>query len=77
MVGRVCMDQFLLDVTDVPGVSEGDEAVLIGAQGPETIPVDEVAALADTIGWDVMASLKARLPRLYIRGGVVERVATS
>ena len=77
MVGRVCMDQFLVDVTDIAGAAEGDEAVLIGHQGAETIGVDEVADLAETIGWDVMASLQSRLPRLYVRGGFVERVATA
>ena len=52
------MDQFLVDVTDIAGAAEGDEAVLIGHQGAETIGVDEVAELAETIGWDVMASLR-------------------
>ncbi|MGH2633432.1 MAG: alanine racemase [Tepidiformaceae bacterium] len=74
MVGRVCMDQFLVDVTDLPGVAEGDEVVLLGEQGPENITAANVAALAGTIPWDVFASLQARLPRLFQRGGVVERV---
>ena len=74
MVGRVCMDQFLVDVTDVPGAKEGDEAVLIGTQGAERISTDDVAARAGTISWDVLASLQARLPRLYHRSGVVERI---
>ncbi len=76
MVGRVCMDQFLCDVTDVPGAAEGDEAVLFGTQDTERIGVDEVADLANTISWDVMASLQARLPRIFHRGGIVERVVT-
>jgi alanine racemase len=71
VVGRVCMDQFLADVTDVPGAAEGDEVVLIGSQGGLRITVDEVAALTGTISWDVMASLQARLPRICHRGGVV------
>jgi alanine racemase len=71
MVGRVCMDQFLVDVTGVPGAKEGDEAVLIGAQGNERITADDIAALAGTISWDVMASLQARLPRLALRGDLV------
>jgi alanine racemase len=68
------MDQFLADVTDVPGASEGDEAVLIGTQGGEWIGADEVAETTGTISWDVLASLQARLPRLYHRAGSVERV---
>ncbi|MGD9933300.1 MAG: alanine racemase [Dehalococcoidia bacterium] len=72
MVGRVCMDQFLVDVTDVPDADMGDETVLIGAQGNETITAEEVAGTAGTIPWDVLASLQARLPRLFHRDGIVE-----
>jgi len=74
MIGRVCMDQFLADVTDVPGAREGDEAVLIGEQGGERISATDVAALAETIPWDVLASLQARVPRLYHRDGRVEHI---
>ena len=74
MVGTLCMDQFLADVTDLPSVGEGDEVVLIGRQGVEEISAAEVARLADTIPWDVFASLQARLPRIYHRGGRVERI---
>ncbi len=74
MVGRVCMDQFLVDVTDVPGATEGDEAVLIGTQGAQRITADDIAMRANTISWDILSSLQARLPRIYHRAGVVERV---
>ena len=77
MVGRVCMDQFLCDVTDVPGAAEDDEVVLFGTQGEAHIGVDEIAELAGTISWDVMASLQARLPRVFHRHGIVERVVTA
>lgn len=77
MVGRVCMDQFLVDVTDVPAAAEGDIATLIGADGADRITATEVAGLADTISWDVLASLQARLPRLYHRDGAVEAIAPS
>jgi len=75
ITGRVAMDQFVVDVTDIDGCAEGDEAVLIGEQGGERITADDVATLAETISWDILASLQARLPRLYHRGGVVERIA--
>jgi len=75
MVGRVCMDQFLVDVTHVQGVREGDIATLIGSDGAETIGANEVATTAGTISWDVLASLSARLPRIYHRGGAVEAIA--
>lgn len=71
IVGRVCMDQFLVDITDVPGLEMGSEAVLLGSQGGERITADEVAAAAGTIPWDIIASLQARLPRVYQRGGVL------
>ncbi len=74
MAGRVCMDQFLIDVTEVPGVVAGDEAVLLGTQNGRAITASEIAKLAGTIPWDVFASLQTRLPRLYHRHGVVERV---
>lgn len=75
IVGRVCMDQFLIDVTEFPDAAAGDEAVLIGAQGGESIAAGEVAAAADTISWDVLASLGARLPRLAHRCGIVAATA--
>lgn len=74
--GRICMDQFLVDVTDVASVREGDEAVLIGRQGGGCIGADEVAEGAGTITWEVFAALQARLPRLYHRAGRVEKVVT-
>lgn len=72
--GRICMDQFLVDVTGVPGAQEGDEAVLIGRQRSACIGADEVAEGAGTITWEVFAALQARLPRLYHRAGQVEKV---
>ena len=75
MVGRVCMDQFLADVTGIPGVAEGDIATLIGRDGTDEITAAEVAARAGTISWDVLASLQPRLPRFYHRAGAVEAIA--
>ncbi len=72
IVGRISMDQFQVDVTDVPGVAQGDEAVLIGEQGGETITAAEVAGAIDTINYEVLAGLNRRLPRLGHRNGVVE-----
>ncbi|GMV84401.1 MAG: alanine racemase [Dehalococcoidia bacterium] len=75
IAGRVCMDQFLADVTAVPApVAEGDVATLLGSDGAHTLTAADVAASAGTIAWDVMASLQARLPRLYHRGGLVEQL---
>ncbi len=71
MVGRVCMDQFLIDITNRHDIGVGSEAVLIGRQGSEEINVSEVAALLDTIPWEVLSGLQARLPRVYVRDGAV------
>lgn len=75
MVGRMCMDHYVVDVTDVPGpVIEGTEVVIIGAQGDEQVTADELAGYAGTISWEVLSSLQARLPRVAHRGGTVERI---
>ncbi|MCL6429544.1 MAG: alanine racemase [Anaerolineae bacterium] len=64
IVGRVCMDQTMIDVTEIPGVRQGDEVVLIGTQGRERITVDEVAARLGTIGYEVVSEILARVPRV-------------
>lgn len=72
VVGRVCMDQFLADVSSVADAAEGTVVTLLGDDGDSRITVDEVAAEANTISWDILASLQARIPRLYCRNGMVE-----
>ncbi len=72
IVGRVCMDHFVVDVTDVPAAAAGDEAVLIGTQRDNDISVNEVAIAAETISWDILASLGTRLPRLAHRAGLLQ-----
>lgn len=69
IVGRVCMDMCMLDVTDIEGVAEGDEVVIIGRQGDAEITADELAELCGTISYEVLSGLAARVPRLYLRGG--------
>ena len=60
-VGNICMDQCMIDVTDVPDVKVGDEVVIYGAQGKEYISVEEVADKAGTISYELLTSLK-RVP---------------
>lgn len=69
IVGRVCMDQTMLDVTEAMPVSVGDEVVLYGRQGDEVICVDEVARLLDTISYEVTCAVGWRVPRVYLEGG--------
>ncbi|HTU00162.1 MAG TPA: alanine racemase [Candidatus Sulfotelmatobacter sp.] len=65
MVGRVCMDMTLLDVTDCPEARVGDEVVLLGRQGAEAVGADDVAALQGTISYEVLARIGPRIPRRY------------
>lgn len=71
IAGRVAMDMCMLDVTDIDGVAPDDEVVIIGAQGDQHVDADELAELADTISWEILAGISARVPRLYLRGGAV------
>ncbi len=61
--GRVCMDQTVVDVTDIEGVKIGDEAVIIGPQGNEEITVDEIAEKIGTINYEVVCMINKRVPR--------------
>jgi alanine racemase len=69
IVGAVSMDMTMIDVTDVPGASVGDEVVVLGSQegpcGRASIGADEIAAHADTIAWEVLTSVSRRVPRFY------------
>lgn len=71
--GRVCMDQCLVDVTGLAdsgiAVKAGDEAVLFGAQGNECVSPEELAALENTINYEIICSLSKRIPRKFIRNG--------
>jgi alanine racemase len=64
LVGRVCMDQCMIDVSRIPGVRIGDEVVLIGRQGNDELTAEEVAARLGTIHYEVVAELLARVPRV-------------
>lgn len=65
VLGRVTMDQTVLDVTDVPGVAAGEEVVLVGRQDGAEISITEFSGWADTIPWETLCSVTKRVPRLY------------
>ena len=67
ILGRVTMDQIMADVTGVDA-APGDEAVLLGSQGGETIPVGEIASFAGTIAWDIFTGIGPRVARLHRNG---------
>jgi alanine racemase len=66
LVGRISMDQMVADVTDVGGVAVGDEVVLIGEQGGERITAAEMANLRETIAYEVLCGIAARVPRVMV-----------
>ena len=66
VVGRICMDQMMVDVTGLDGVQAGDEVVLLGAQGDERITADELGAWSGTIGYEVLLAATDRVHRLWV-----------
>ncbi len=65
VVGKVCMDFIMVDVTDIPRVSVGDEVVLMGRQGKEQITPEEIAEKINSISYEVLCSIGKRVPRVY------------
>jgi alanine racemase len=65
IIGLICMDQCLCDVTDIPDVSIGDEVVLIGRQGDEEITADEIAEKVGTISYEILCGVNANVRRIY------------
>ena len=66
IVGRVCMDMCMIDVTDVSGTSEGDPVVLIGSQANERITAEDIAYKTGTIAYEVLCGISSRVPRIYL-----------
>jgi alanine racemase len=69
IVGRVCMDQTMINITHIPDVRVGDEVVLIGNQGQETITAEQVAQRLGTINYEVVSAIMARVPRSLPENG--------
>lgn len=69
IVGRICMDQFVVDISQVEPVELNSEVVLIGRQGDERITAEEVATWAETINYEIVTGLSPRVPRLYVGAG--------
>jgi alanine racemase len=66
VVGRVCMDALMLDVTDIPQTKSGDEVVLMGQQGTESIGAEEIAGAAGSFSYELISCFADRLPRVYV-----------
>lgn len=69
VLGRVCMDQFMVDVSGIPEASEGDIATLIGADGGERITAEELGALSGRFNYELVCNLGRRVPRVFYREG--------
>jgi alanine racemase len=65
VVGRVCMDWVLIDITGIDGLSLGDEVILMGIGVSEGITVDEIAELTGTIPYEILCKISKRIPRIY------------
>ena len=67
VIGRVCMDMLMLDVTDIPEAKTGDQVTLIGCQGKACISVSEIAACCNTIPYEILTGISQRVQRVYIK----------
>ncbi len=65
VIGNVCMDQMMVDVSEIENVSVGDEVVLMGSMGDAAITVEEIAKLSDTINYEIICGIGKRVPRIY------------
>ncbi len=69
VIGRVCMDQLMLDISDIENVQVGDEVTVIGTDGQNSITFEEIAALTGTINYEVICVVGKRVPRIYYKNG--------
>ena len=71
ILGRICMDQMMVDVTDIPEAKCNDRVVLVGKSGDLEITMEEIAAAADSFNYEMVCGISRRVPRLYCRDGQV------
>lgn len=71
ILGRVCMDQLMVNVSDIPGVSEGDEVTLIGSDGGEEITMEKLGELSGRFNYELACDLGKRIPRVYLKEGKI------
>ena len=66
IVGRLCMDQLMVDITEVPGVEAGDQVTLVGREGDREITWDQLAAQSGSVSYERICGIRSRVPRVYI-----------
>lgn len=74
ILGSVCMDQLMCDITDIDGVTVGSVVTVFGRDGDDAISADEVATNAKTISYEILCGISKRVPRVYIKNGEVESI---
>ena len=72
IIGRVCMDQMIVDITDIEDVREFDEVLLFGRD----LPVEILANMCDTINYEMICAVSRRVPRVYIKNGKPEKTVS-
>ena len=75
ILGRICMDQLMVDVTDIGDVQINDRVVLVGTDGEQTITMEDIAAAADSFNYEFVCGISRRVPRFYRSGGVITHQA--
>ena len=75
VIGAICMDQCMLDVTGVENIKPGDEIVIIGEKNGNTIKADDIAAELGTINYEILCQINKRVPRVYIHNGEIVKIA--
>ncbi len=74
IVGRVCMDQFMVDVTDIPDVLIGDNVTLVGRDGDDFISCEEIGEISGRFNYEFLCCITRRVPRVYIRNGKTKKI---
>ena len=69
ILGRICMDQLMVDVTDIPGAALNDRVTLVGKDGGEEITMEAIAEVADSFNYEFVCGISRRVPRIYTSGG--------
>lgn len=71
IIGKICMDQFMIDVTHIKNINIGDDVILVGTQEDKAVTAEELAELIGTINYEIVCMISKRIPRLYIKNNTV------
>lgn len=74
LAGRVCMDQLMIDVSQVPDVKAGDEVIIMGEEGGEEISATDIAKINNTINYEILCAVGKRVPRYYVQNGKIVEI---